>query len=141
VEDEDADFFTLGGTSLAAATLVGRIRERFPTVAVRDLYDHPRLGSLAEIIDATAPAAQNINKRDVKPVSASTRLWQSLWQLPTMTQLPPICLPGCFWGPILVRTPGLVLPPPTPGRRFFSSPSLFAPPWDAFPSALSGRAC
>src|SRR5699024_2228935 len=33
VEDEDADFFTLGGTSLAAATLVGRIRERFPTVA------------------------------------------------------------------------------------------------------------
>ena len=39
VEDEDADFFTLGGTSLAAATLVGRIRD-YPTVAVRDLYDH-----------------------------------------------------------------------------------------------------
>ncbi|WP_276652746.1 phosphopantetheine-binding protein, partial [Corynebacterium vitaeruminis] len=54
VADVDADFFTLGGTSLAAATLVGRIRERVPTVSVRDLYDHPRLGALAERVEAIA---------------------------------------------------------------------------------------
>ena len=43
VTERDADFFALGGTSLAAATLVGRVRDRMPTVSVRDLYDHPRL--------------------------------------------------------------------------------------------------
>src|SRR5699024_8994230 len=40
----EADFFALGGTSLAAATVVARMRERAPQIAVRDLYDHPRLG-------------------------------------------------------------------------------------------------
>ncbi|WP_448852895.1 Pls/PosA family non-ribosomal peptide synthetase [Corynebacterium sp. 335C] len=43
-----SDFFALGGTSLAAATVVARIREVAPHVAVRDLYDNPRLGRLAE---------------------------------------------------------------------------------------------
>ena len=87
VEDENADFFTLGGTSLAAATLVGRIRERFPTVAVRDLYDHPRLGSLAEHLAGAEerPQVSEENKRVVKPVGVGTRLAQFAWQLPALT--------------------------------------------------------
>lgn len=86
VHDENADFFSLGGTSLAAATLVGRIRERYPTIAVRDLYDHPRLGSLAELINADArPAAEPAQPRTVEPVPASTRIAQTLIQIPTMT--------------------------------------------------------
>ena len=48
IPDANVDFFSLGGTSLAAATLIGRIRERYPTVAVRELYDYPRLGQLAQ---------------------------------------------------------------------------------------------
>lgn len=59
VDSVDADFFSLGGTSLAAATLVGAIRERVPTVAVRDLYDRPRLEVLAEFIDSHAALGQD----------------------------------------------------------------------------------
>ncbi|MGA9874646.1 MAG: Pls/PosA family non-ribosomal peptide synthetase [Solirubrobacteraceae bacterium] len=43
----DTDFFASGGSSLAAAKLVSVLRERFPTVAVADVYEHRRLGQLA----------------------------------------------------------------------------------------------
>ena len=85
VEDVNADFFSLGGTSLAAATLVGRIRERFPTVAVRDLYDHPRLGSLAEQLAGAESVEDAGPAREVKPVGAGTRIAQTLIQIPVMT--------------------------------------------------------
>ena len=85
VEDNNADFFSLGGTSLAAATLVGRIRERYPTLSVRDLYDHPRLGSLAELLAGAQEAAPVAEPRVVKPVTGGVRLAQALIQVPTMT--------------------------------------------------------
>ena len=85
VDDVNADFFSLGGTSLAAATLVGRIRERFPTVAVRDLYDHPRLGSLAEQLAGAESVEDAGPVREVKPVGAGTRIAQTLIQIPVMT--------------------------------------------------------
>ena len=92
VADADADFFTLGGTSLAAATLVGRIRQQVPTVAVRDLYDHPRLGSLAEAVESIAEKsgvslsdATPVEPREVNPVATGTRLAQLLIQVPMMT--------------------------------------------------------
>ncbi|WJY68821.1 Pls/PosA family non-ribosomal peptide synthetase [Corynebacterium auris] len=86
VESRDADFFALGGSSLAAATLVARLRERVPTIAVRDLYDHPRLEALAEYIDSvdTQPAAP-ARERTVAPVGAGTRAAQTLIQVPVMT--------------------------------------------------------
>ena len=85
VSDENADFFSLGGTSLAAATLVGRIRERYPTVAVRDLYDHPRLGSLAEHIGGVEERPSAAPKRTVHKVGMGTRVAQTLIQIPVMT--------------------------------------------------------
>ena len=85
VSDENADFFSLGGTSLAAATLVGRIRERYPTVAVRDLYDHPRLGSLAEHIGGVEERPSAAPKRTVRKVGMGTRVAQTLIQIPVMT--------------------------------------------------------
>ncbi len=85
VSDENADFFSLGGTSLAAATLVGRIRERYPTVAVRDLYDHPRLGSLAEHIGGVEERPSAAPKRTVRKVGMGTRVVQTLIQIPVMT--------------------------------------------------------
>jgi len=45
--DRDCDFFELGGTSLAAAKLASALRERYPTVAVADLYANRRLGAMA----------------------------------------------------------------------------------------------
>ncbi|MCG7247904.1 amino acid adenylation domain-containing protein [Corynebacterium simulans] len=85
VSDENADFFSLGGTSLAAATLVGRIRERYPTVAVRDLYDHPRLGSLAEHIGGVEERPSAAPKRTMRKVGMGTRVVQTLIQIPVMT--------------------------------------------------------
>ncbi len=85
VEGAGADFFDLGGTSLAAATLVGRIRERYPTLSVRDLYDHPRLGSLAELLDAAAPATVTAPPRHVGRVRGGVRAIQTLAQVPLMT--------------------------------------------------------
>lgn len=83
-ESRDADFFELGGSSLAAASLVARLRERVPTIAVRDLYDHPRLEALAGVIDAHGVAAEVVT-RDVAPVGRATRVAQTLIQVPVMT--------------------------------------------------------
>lgn len=90
VTSPDADFFTLGGTSLGAATMIGRVRETVPTVSVRDLYDHSRLAAFAEHVQSLAPtkeeqeqAAQNT--RDVRPVGFGTRLAQALIQVPAMS--------------------------------------------------------
>ena len=90
VTERDADFFALGGTSLAAATLVGRVRDRMPTVSVRDLYDHPRLGAFAEHIDTIAstlsPSTTRIDAStpDPSPVGMRTRVAQETIQLLVM---------------------------------------------------------
>ena len=90
VTERDADFFALGGTSLAAATLVGRVRDRMPTVSVRDLYDHPRLGAFAEHIDTIAstlnPSTTRIDAPtpDPSPVSMRTRVAQEAIQVLVM---------------------------------------------------------
>jgi non-ribosomal peptide synthetase-like protein len=46
-----SDFFELGGSSLAVAKLVSALRDRFPSVAVADVYRHRRLGELAGRLD------------------------------------------------------------------------------------------
>lgn len=54
VDSADANFFELGGGSLAAAQLVSRIRRRHPEFTIAELYEHPRLGSMAEALAARA---------------------------------------------------------------------------------------
>ncbi len=56
VASPDADFFALGGGSLSAAQLVSLLRQRVPTVTVADVYDRPRLGAQAELLEAAEPA-------------------------------------------------------------------------------------
>ncbi|MGV9825978.1 MULTISPECIES: Pls/PosA family non-ribosomal peptide synthetase [unclassified Gordonia (in: high G+C Gram-positive bacteria)] len=85
VTSEKTDFFAEGGGSLAAAQLVTALRERYPTITVADLYDHPRLGSLAEFLDATMPAAAVVTERDVRPTPASTGVAQVLMSVPLTT--------------------------------------------------------
>ncbi|ROS59624.1 non-ribosomal peptide synthetase-like protein [Frigoribacterium sp. PhB160] len=48
VADASANFFDLGGGSLAAAQLVARLRDRASEYTVADAYSHPRLGAMAE---------------------------------------------------------------------------------------------
>ncbi|WP_016935397.1 non-ribosomal peptide synthetase, partial [Rhodococcus sp. R1101] len=67
IEGVDDDFFELGGGSLAAAQLVTALRSRYPEMTVAELYDHPRLGSLAVHLDELAPT-EAAAPREVTPV-------------------------------------------------------------------------
>ncbi|WP_169307408.1 non-ribosomal peptide synthetase [Chitiniphilus eburneus] len=61
--DRDAHFFLLGGSSLAAARLVNRVRDHFGRrLALPAVLQHPTLAALAAQIDA-APAADDLGPR------------------------------------------------------------------------------
>ncbi|BCN81965.1 Pls/PosA family non-ribosomal peptide synthetase [Prescottella equi] len=78
------DFFELGGGSLSAAQLVTALRERFPEVTVAQLYDHPRLGSLAAFLDELSPAASTA-PRHVTPMPRRAQAAQIAVTVPLMT--------------------------------------------------------
>jgi non-ribosomal peptide synthetase-like protein len=84
VDGPEADFFALGGGSLSAARLVAALRSRYPQVTVADLYDHPRLGSLAGYLDELDPP-RRVETRSVEPVSRWTGLAQVVAWLPLTT--------------------------------------------------------
>jgi non-ribosomal peptide synthetase-like protein len=84
VDGPEADFFALGGGSLSAAQLVAALRRRYPQVTVADLYDHPRLGSLAGFLDDLVPAPP-AEPRVVLPTPAMTRWLQMALALPLAT--------------------------------------------------------
>ncbi|MDO5502619.1 MAG: amino acid adenylation domain-containing protein [Actinomycetia bacterium] len=71
----DEDFFDVGGGSLAAAQLVGRLRERFPEVTVGDLYQSPTLAGLTATLDARARPQGRMN-REVGIVRRKTQIGQ-----------------------------------------------------------------
>ena len=80
----EADFFALGGGSLAAAQLVAGLRDRYPQVTVADLYDHPRLGSLAGFLDELAPPPE-VTERMVRPTPRLAQLAQVVLAVPLAT--------------------------------------------------------
>lgn len=84
VDGPEADFFALGGGSLSAAQLVAALRERYPQLTVAQLYDHPRLGSLAEFLDEQKPQAA-VTPRHVTPTPVSTQAAQVLLSVPLAT--------------------------------------------------------
>ena len=84
LEGPEADFFALGGGSLAAAQLVAALRDRYPQVTVADLYDHPRLGSLAGFLDELEPPPQ-IAERVVRPTPRLAQAAQIVLAVPLAT--------------------------------------------------------
>jgi non-ribosomal peptide synthetase-like protein len=88
VDGPEADFFALGGGSLSAAQLVAALRARYPQITVANLYDHPRLGSLAGFIDESvaelAPQAA-AEPRIVTPTPVSTQAAQVALSVPLAT--------------------------------------------------------
>jgi non-ribosomal peptide synthetase-like protein len=84
VEGPEADFFALGGGSLAAAQLVAALRRQYPQVTVADLYDHPRLGSLAGFLDELDPPPQ-VTERKVRPTPRLTQVIQTALAVPLTT--------------------------------------------------------
>jgi len=93
VDGPEADFFALGGGSLAAAQLVAVLRHQYPQVTVADLYDHPRLGSLAGFLDELEPPPQ-VAERVVRPTPRLTQAAQTLLSVPLATLA---ALPWVTW--------------------------------------------
>lgn len=87
VDDEQADFFALGGGSLQAAQLVAALRQRYPQTTVAQLYDRPRLGSLAGFLDdmGTSDPSVAAATRPVRPTPLSAQAAQVLLSLPLAT--------------------------------------------------------
>ncbi|EGD42121.1 putative non-ribosomal peptide synthetase [Nocardioidaceae bacterium Broad-1] len=75
VSGPKADFFDLGGGSLTAAQIVSLIRERFPEVALGDVYDRPSLGALAAYVDELGSSAA-VSEREVPAVRLETQVAQ-----------------------------------------------------------------
>lgn len=85
VEDERADFFALGGGSLQAAQLVAAARQRYPQLTVAQLYDRPRLGSLAGFLDDMGRSDPATEAGTVAPTPRSTQAAQVLLSMPLAT--------------------------------------------------------
>ena len=82
VPDTSADFFDLGGGSLAAAQLVSRIRARVPEFTVADIYDMPQVRQMAKAITATDDASGAEGFHQSAPTRRRTQWAQTLVGLP-----------------------------------------------------------
>ncbi|MFD1811371.1 amino acid adenylation domain-containing protein [Rhodococcus gannanensis] len=76
----DADFFTLGGTSLSATRLLARIADALgASLTLRDVFDTPTVAGLAAVADSASPALPAVTpvpRAATMPLSsAQQRLW------------------------------------------------------------------
>ncbi|MEU9667760.1 Pls/PosA family non-ribosomal peptide synthetase [Streptomyces bobili] len=95
------DFFAIGGGSLAAAQLTTRLRTRYPSAAVLDVYQQPTLRKLARHLEKSAQ--DDGSRRTVAPVPRRAQVIQVLLLLPLFTLL------GLRWTLVLAAA-GNVLP-------------------------------
>jgi non-ribosomal peptide synthetase-like protein len=102
VPGTDVNFFDLGGSSLAAAQLVSRIRTRVPEFAVADVYDVPRLAAMAKAVAATG--AQTTPDTFHRPVPTPRR---TQW-LQTLAGVPLFIVGGVRWL-VYLLTAGTIL--------------------------------
>ncbi|WP_129670047.1 Pls/PosA family non-ribosomal peptide synthetase [Phytoactinopolyspora endophytica] len=75
------DFFDFGGGSLTAAQVVGRLREKYPEVAVGDLYANPTVATLAANLEDMG-RAKVMSDRKVRPIRRKTQIGQLLALVP-----------------------------------------------------------
>ncbi|MFI6938762.1 Pls/PosA family non-ribosomal peptide synthetase [Streptomyces sp. NPDC050418] len=87
------DFFAIGGTSLAAARLTTRLRERYPAAAVVDIYERPVLRKLARRLEKSVQ--DDGTAREIAPVPVSAQTAQLLLTIPLFT------LKGLRWMVVL----------------------------------------
>ena len=142
VTDRKADFFDLGGGSLAAAQLVSRIRTRVPEFSVADIYDVPRLGAMSKALGPAVEAdepAQQFHRPLPTP-----RLMQ--W-VQTVLGAPLLILTGVRWllylltaSTLLNLVPGFRVLPTVPWWLLVIGLLLFATPFGRMTvSAVSAR--
>ncbi|MDT7844443.1 Pls/PosA family non-ribosomal peptide synthetase [Streptomyces justiciae] len=101
VSSASDDFFAIGGGSLAAAQLTTRLRTRYPSAAVLDIYQQPVLRKLARRLEKSAQ--DDSGTRFVAPVPVRAKVLQLLLLVPLFTLL------GLRWTVVLAAL-GNVLP-------------------------------
>ncbi|MEU9154394.1 Pls/PosA family non-ribosomal peptide synthetase [Streptomyces sp. NPDC048417] len=79
------DFFAIGGGSLSAAQLTTRLRTRYPSAAVLDIYQQPVLRTLARHLEESAQ--DDSTPRTIAPVPHAAQLVQLMVLLPLFTLL------------------------------------------------------
>ncbi|MEV2217475.1 Pls/PosA family non-ribosomal peptide synthetase [Streptomyces sp. NPDC050997] len=94
------DFFAIGGGSLAAAQLTTRLRTRYPSAAVLDIYQQPVLRKLARHLEESAQDDGAV--RVVAPVPVRAQVVQLLLLLPLFTVL------GLRWTVVLTALGNLL---------------------------------
>ncbi|MFC8272720.1 Pls/PosA family non-ribosomal peptide synthetase [Streptomyces sp. NPDC057271] len=77
------DFFAIGGNSLAAAQLTTRLRTRYPSAAVVDVYQQPTLRKLARRLEKSVQ--DDGAARTVEPVPLRSGIVQTVLLLPLFT--------------------------------------------------------
>lgn len=75
------DFFDFGGGSLTAAQVISRLRERYPEIAVGDLYANPTVATLATALDEHGGSLV-ASDRKVPPIPPKTQIGQVAALLP-----------------------------------------------------------
>ncbi len=147
VTDRKADFFDLGGGSLAAAQLVSRIRARVPEFSVADIYDVPRLGAMAKALGPQLHDETPSTFHRPAPTPRSTQWVQ------TLVGAPLFLLSGIRWllylltaSAILQLTPGFEVLPDVPWPVLVAGLLIFATRSDAWrspwhPLVFCSRGC
>ncbi|MFG2811033.1 Pls/PosA family non-ribosomal peptide synthetase [Streptomyces massasporeus] len=79
------DFFAIGGGSLSAAQLTTRLRTRYPSAAVLDIYQQPVLRKLARRLEKSAQDEEA--RRTITPVPRRAQAIQLLLLVPLFTLL------------------------------------------------------
>ncbi|MDW4911161.1 Pls/PosA family non-ribosomal peptide synthetase [Streptomyces sp. ADMS] len=85
VGSADDDFFSIGGSSLAAAQLTTRLRTRYPSAAVLDIYQQPVLRKLARHLEESAQ--DDTSGRVIAPVPLRAKAVQLVLLVPLFTLL------------------------------------------------------
>ena len=88
VRSLDDDFFDIGGSSLTAALLVSRLRQRYPNIRVANVYEHSTLRRLAADLDDSGEldeSAKRALNRETPPVAKRTQWVQMLSMVPVRT--------------------------------------------------------
>ncbi len=131
VTEFDANFFDLGGGSLAAAQLVARIREDDPEFTVAEIYTHPRLGAMADALTARMPETP-VLPREFHRVTPTPRRMQGAQ---TLLGIPFSILGGVRWlvylllaGAVLVPLGGFDVLPTVPLGVLIAAVVIFATP-------------
>lgn len=132
VSEVDANFFDLGGGSLAAAQLVSAIRLDDPGFTVADIYSHPRLGAMADELEARVPESP-VPERDYHHVVPTPRRMQVLQ---TVLSVPLQVLAGVRWllyvlvaGTVLNGVDGFDFLPAAPLWALIPALVIFATPF------------